>query len=121
MSYWGEGIEDCDYAFGAVGSSISWIKERLFKDGDTVVAKSHPEQGLLASLCCLRMIGERFPKNLSVHFGKKDLDRARQIFDRWYTIMEKKLEPSLLEALKFAADREFSLFQALIEGMSTRT
>jgi hypothetical protein len=94
MSYWGDGVEDCDYAFGA-----------------TVIAKAHPEQGILASLVCLRVLGERFPKNLSVHFGRRDLERARKAFDRWAEVVQDRLPAARLESIKLAADREFALFE----------
>ena len=111
MSYWGDDVDDCDYAFDAVGANISWIKDRLFKDSETVIAKAHPEQGILASLCCLRVLGERFPKNLSVHFGRRDLERARKAFDRWAEVVQDRLPAARLESIKLAADREFALFE----------
>lgn len=114
MSYWGDGVEDCDYAFGAVGASISWIKDRLFKDSETVIAKRHPEQGIVASLSCLRLLGERFPKNLSVHFGKRDFERARKAFDLWFELVQDQLPTARGKAIRLAADREFALFEERI-------
>ena len=54
MSYWGSGPIDNDYAFGAVGVYVLLIKERMFQDAESVIEKSHPEQGIIASLQCLR-------------------------------------------------------------------
>ncbi len=110
MSYWGNDVDDCDYAFDSVGVVFSRIKDQLFKDSETVITKCYPEQGILASLCCLRLLGERFPKNLSVHFGKKDLARAQKMFDDWYVLVQHKLPVERSEAIRLLADREFSLF-----------
>lgn len=114
MSYWGDDVDDCDYAFDAVGAVFSRIKDRLFKDSETVIAKAYPEQGILASLCCLRVLGERFPKNLSVHFGRRDLERARKAFDRWAEVVQDVLPATRLEEIKRSADREFALFEERI-------
>lgn len=114
MSYWGGGIEDSDYAFTAVGATISWIKDRLLKGGETVISKEYPEQGILALVCCLRLLGERFPKNLSVHFGSQDLEDARSAFNRWVAVAGTKVAPQVLEALQLAAEHEFALFEERI-------
>jgi hypothetical protein len=114
VSYWGNDVDDCDYAFDAVGVIFFRLKDQMFKDSDTVKAKSYPEQGILASLCCLRLLGERFPKNLSVHFGRKDLARARKAFDDWYALVQDKLPVERLEAIKQSADHEFALFEERI-------
>lgn len=114
MSYWGNDVDDCDYAFDAVGAIFFRIKDQMFKDSETVKAKCYPEQGILASLCCLRLLGERFPKNLSVHFGKKDLARARKAFDDWYVLVQDKLPGERSEAIKLSAEREFALFEERI-------
>jgi hypothetical protein len=114
VSYWGNDVDDCDYAFDAVGVIFFRIKDQMFKDSETVKTKGYPEQGVLASLCCLRLLGERFPKNLSVHFGKKDLTRARKAFDDWYAIVQDKLPVERSEAINLLADREFALFEEVI-------
>jgi len=114
VSYWGNDVDDCDYAFDAVGAIFFRIKDQMFKDSETVKAKSYPEQGILASLCCLRLLGERFPKNLSVHFGRKDLARTRKAFDDWYALVQDNMPVDRSEALKLSADREFTLFEERI-------
>jgi hypothetical protein len=114
MSYWGSGIEDSDYAFTTIGATISWIKDRLMKGAETVVSREHPEQGVLALVCCLRLLGERFPKNLSVHFGSQDLEDVRSSFNRWAEVARAKVAPHLLEALRAAAEQEFRLFEERI-------
>ncbi|MGQ0799433.1 MAG: hypothetical protein ACT4NL_04880 [Pseudomarimonas sp.] len=86
----------------------------MFKDSETVIAKRYPEQGIVASLCCLRLLGERSPKNLSVHFTKRDLERARNALDRWFELVQDQLSPARLEAIRLGADREFALFDEMI-------
>jgi hypothetical protein len=114
MGYWGDDVDDCDYAFDAVGAVFFRISDRMFKDAETVIAKRYPEQAITASLCCLRLLGERFPRNLSVHFGKRELERARKAFDQWQEAVKDQLPPERHEAIKLAADREFLLFEERI-------
>ncbi len=116
MSYWGSDLDECDYAFDALGASISWIRARMFKDAENVIAKRYPEQAILASVCCLRLLGERFPKNLSVSFGKRDLARTRQLFDQWHDLVKDQLPAERWNALRESADREFALFEERILG-----
>lgn len=117
MSYWGDGVDECDYAFGSIGATISWIKDRMLSGASTVINKGHPEQGILASLSCLRILGERYPKNLSVHFGRRDLMRTRQLFDQWHELVKGQLPAERWDALRALADREFALFEErIIDG-----
>lgn len=116
MSYWGDGVDDCDYAFDAVGAIFFRISDRMFKDAETVIAKRYPEQAIVASLCCLRLLGERFPKNLSVHFGKRDLERARKAFDQWHQVVKDQIPPERHEAIGVSANREFALFEDWLLG-----
>ncbi len=110
MSYWGSGPEESDFAFGSVGVSILHIKEILFKDIEAVRGKSYPEQSIVASLVCLRLIGERFPKNLSVHFRKKDFEKARSAFHAWFQQVGEQIPERFKERLLEEAEAEFRLF-----------
>ena len=114
MTYWGSKPDNCDYAFGSIGAYIFLLKERMFDDIAIVLAKSHPEQGLVASLVCLRLIGEQFPKNLSVHFRKKDFARAKELFYEWYEIAKPKLPAKHRDAILAEAERQFALFEERI-------
>ena len=111
MSYWGSRPVDNDYAFGAVGVYVFLIKERMFKDMRTVIQKSHPEQGLVASVQCLRLLATEFPKNVQVHFGRKDLDEAKLAFRQWYELVEDKVPSEYREAIRQEAEAEFDLFE----------
>jgi hypothetical protein len=114
MSYWGSHAEESDFAFGAVGVAILRIKKKMLEDIEVVKEKSYPEQSILSSLVCLRLLGERFPNSLSVHFCKSDLEKVRTAFDAWYQQVEsqipKKYRVSLLETAKI----EFQLFEERI-------
>ena len=114
MSYWGSGPADCDYDFDAVGAYIYLIKERMFDDMANVLAKEHPEQGIVASLVCLRLIGERYPKSLSVHFRNNDFARVKAAFYEWYSMAKPNLPPSYRDVILENAEREFALFQERI-------
>jgi hypothetical protein len=112
MPYWGSGSADNDYAFDAVGAYIFLIKQRMFQDAENVVNKSYPEQGIVASLECLRLLAGQFPKCVKVHFRRKEFEKAKEAFDRWYESVKDKLPKSYREAIKTNADREFQLFEA---------
>jgi hypothetical protein len=114
MPYWGSGPDDCDYAFGAIGAYIFLIKERMMQDIATVLEKSFPEQGMIASLACLRVLGERFPKNLSVHFGKKDFAFVVSAFNEWLIKVGPRIPRKHRAALITEAKQEFALFEERI-------
>lgn len=110
MPYWSAEPTGCDYAFGAVGVYILLIKERMFTDAENVISKSFPEQSIVASLNCLRLLGVPHRKNLLVHFGKRDFARARDMFYEWYEAVESKLPREYRDEIAAAAEREFALW-----------
>lgn len=114
MSYWGSGPIDNDYAFDAIGAYVFMIKERMFQDANKVIEKSYPEQGIVASLECLRLLAGQFPKCVNVHFRRKELVRARDLFDRWYKSVCDQLPPNHREAIRLNAESEFHLFETQV-------
>jgi hypothetical protein len=114
MPYWGSGPDDCDYAFDTVGVYILLIKERMMKDIATVLEKAFPEQGMVTSLACLRLIGERFPKALAVHFGKRDFAFVVSAFDEWLTKVGSKVPTQYRDTMITEARAEFALFEERI-------
>ncbi len=111
MSYWGSRPEECDFAFGAVGVAILRIKKKMFEDIEVVKRKAYPEQSILASLVCLRLLGEHFPKNLSVHFRRKDLEQVRAAFAAWFHQAEEEIPKQYRDRLLEQAEAEFRLFE----------
>ena len=111
MPYWGNKPEDNDFAFDTVGSIIYLIKERMKSDVEVVLAKKYPEQGMVASMVCLRLLGERFPKNLKVHFGKRDFVFVKTKFEEWYAAVSPLLPSDRRDAILAEAEHEFALFQ----------
>ena len=79
MAYWDNGPDGCDFAFGAIGVYVLFIKKRMMDDCKNVMNTSHTEQSIVASIVCLRLIGEQFPKSLSVHFRRKDFEKAKKM------------------------------------------
>jgi hypothetical protein len=77
----------------------------------TVLEKAYPEQAIIASLTCLRLIGEQFPKNLSVYFGKKDFAFAKNAFEEWYEKVKDRLPAEHRDAILANAKKEFTLFE----------
>jgi len=114
MPYWGSGSADNDYAFDAVGAYIFLIKERMFQDAEKVIDKSYPEQGIVASLECLRLLAGQFPKCVKVHFRRKEFEKAKEAFGRWYESVKDQLPQDYREAIKSNADSEFQLFEAQV-------
>jgi len=68
----------------------------------------------LAVGCCLRLIGVRFRKDLSVRFGKRDLARARQGFERWFELVKDKVPADRRDAIYASTEQEFLLFNEQI-------
>jgi len=86
----------------------------MFHDADKVIEKSYPEQGIIASLKCLRLLASQFPKCVKVHFRKKELEKAREAFGRWYASVKEKLPPDNREAILANAEEEFQLFASQV-------
>lgn len=114
MSYWGDGPEDSDFAFAAVAVAILRIKKKMLEDFEIIQEKSYPEQSIVASLVCLRLLGEQFPKALSVHFRKKDFEKAKIMFEDWYQKCADKIPRKYRKTLLEKAQAEFDLFQKRI-------
>ena len=114
MPYWGSKPDECDYAFDTLGSYIVFIKEQMSKDMVNVIDKEYPEQAIIASLKCLRLLGEAFPKCLKVHFRKRQFEKAKTGFTEWYEAVKDKLPKKHREAIFEEANIEFRLFEERI-------
>ncbi len=111
MSYWGSKIEDNDFSIGAVGASIYLIKKRLLSDLSSDPDLAEPEQSILACLVCLRLLGERFPKTLKVHFRKKDYNQAKENFYKWYKNASHLIPEEFRNDILLEAEKEFQLWE----------
>jgi hypothetical protein len=111
MSYWGSGPIDSDYAFNGVSLYVLLIKERMFKESESVIESAHPEQRIIASLKCIRLLARDFPKCVLIHFGRKDLAKAKEAFDKWYDVAKKRVPAKYREAFLSNAEAEFKLFE----------
>jgi hypothetical protein len=118
MPYWGSKPVDSDYAFDAIGTYVLMIKDRMFEDMATVCEKAYPEQGIVASLQCLRVIAEQFPKCVAVLFRKKEFEKSKTAFFVWYAAVQDKLPAAHRESIRAEAEAEFALFE---ERVLTRT
>lgn len=112
MSYWGSGAADCDLAFNAVAAVASHIKSRLQSDHAKVSEKQFPEQSIVALVVCLRVLAERFPQQVDLYFGRRDLERARADFDEWFA--SARIPKKHRDGLRAEADREFEAFEQLL-------
>ncbi len=120
MAYWGSGVNESDFAFGAVGAYIYLLKERMLNDIRVVREKAHPEQSIVASLVCLRLIGERFPKSLGVHFRRKDFESVRSAFEDWYEAARHELPSGFAARIYEEAHHEFKLFEERLLSKPSR-
>lgn len=118
MAYWSEKPSGNDYAAGSVGVNILSIKKRMLEGIDKVIEKSHPEQGLIASLQCIRLIASEFPKNVAVHFGKKELQQAKDKFHEWYEKVHTKIPKKYREDVLKSAEVEFERFEREVLNVS---
>ena len=75
---------------------------------------NYPEQSLLALLVVLRLLGERFPIQISNKFSPNDLQKAKAAFYEWYEMAEKKIPKKHREGLLKTAEEEFKLFEETI-------
>lgn len=111
MSYWGSGPIENDYAFDAVGAYVLMLRERMFKEAQAVLEKSHPEQAIVASLQCLRLIAEQHPKCVRVSFRRKHYEEAKTDFERWYKAVKDKIPSKYRGAVLEEAIKEFELWE----------
>jgi hypothetical protein len=114
MSYWGYGPDENDFAFDSLGACIVSIKKRIFQDIANDPKRQYPEQSIIPLLVCLRMIGERFPKNLSVTFRKKHFEQAKEAFYAWYQNAYEKIPEQYRGKVLQEAESEFQLFEERI-------
>lgn len=111
MPYWGPRPEESDYAFDAVSAYVYLIKERMFSDMATVLSKPYPEQAIVASVRCLRLLAHDFPKCVGLHFRKKQLEDAKAGFERWYSTVEDQLPEEFRRRIREEAHAEFELYE----------
>lgn len=112
MAYWGDQPADCDYAFGAVGVYTILIKERMLQDASRVIEKEHPEQSIVASVRCLRLLDADFKKSVRLHFSRRDLESTWAIFCQWFETVQDSLPPEHREGIWRAANDEFETYRA---------
>lgn len=116
MGYWSDSAKGCDFAFDAVGAVIFLVKKRLKADITTVIDKAHPEQSMIATLGVLRVIGAENPKNLSVHFGRRQFEETKSSFYEWYEKCSRRIPAKHREGVLQSAEAEFQLWEEHIFG-----
>lgn len=114
MAYWGSGPADNDYAFGEISVYVLIIKERMFTDADGCIDEAFPEQAIVATLQCIRLLAGQFHKSVRRSFRRNDFEKAKEAFGRWYESVEKKLPKKYRDAIRSNAEAEFELFEAQV-------
>ena len=110
MSYQTSDVNGTDFAKGSIDLIIRNIIKKMDSDIKMSIEKEFPEQSILSSLVCLRLIGEKFPKNLSIYFGNLDFEELKSKFYKWYELVHKKIPAKFREEVKEVAEKEFDLF-----------
>jgi hypothetical protein len=86
----------------------------MLEDMENVLQKSYPEQSIVASVKCLRLLWEGFPKCVRLNFGRRDLERCEQSFELWYTTLAPRLPAEHRAAIRSEAMLEFALFRETV-------
>lgn len=111
MPYWGDTVDGNDYAFDAVGVYVILIRDRMFEDAARVCEKAYPEQSIGASVRCIRGIYEAFPKSVSVVFGKREIARCRELFEKWCEVALDRVPQQRRDAVRKATIHELELLE----------
>jgi hypothetical protein len=112
MSYWGAGPDGCDFSFSAIGVAVLRLKRKMYEDIEGVKEDNFSEQSIIASLVCLRLIGQEFPNNLSVHFRKKDYLIVKKDFYDWYENTKNKIPRKYQAGVLKEAEEEFEKWES---------
>ena len=78
------------------------------------LAELHPQQQIVASFVCLRLISNHFPKHLSANFCKDNLARVKELFYDCYDWTKRDQQLGDRDAWLAYAEREFALFEERI-------
>ena len=117
MSYWGYGPSECDSGFDAIGVYIILIKKRMYADAIISIENKTSEQGILATLELIRSIAKSYKKCVLVTFNRKDLEKARTLFEKWYSESNSFIPPEYRDKIKEAGDQEFIVFETEVFGI----
>jgi hypothetical protein len=116
MSYWGPGPTGCDYAFGGVTVYVGLISDRMFVDMEGTLGDEYKEQRIIAGLKMIRVLAKEFPKEVSVAFSRKEFERAKEGFEKWYALCEKKVPKKYRDDFIKEAREELELFESEVFG-----
>jgi hypothetical protein len=119
MSYWGSGPTGCDYAFGGVSVYVGLISDRLFVDMEGTLVDEYKEQRIIAGLKMIRVLAKEFPKEVSIGFTRQDYKRAKDGFEKWYELCEKKVPKKYRDDFIKEAREELQLFESEVLGSKT--
>jgi hypothetical protein len=111
VAYWGSKPIDCDFAFDGVGVYVILIKERMFQDAVNVINDRHNEQAIIASLRCLRLIVEEYPKSFGASFLQSDFEKAKSLFYEWYELCGDAIPDKYRVKLLHEAEKEFRVYE----------
>jgi hypothetical protein len=114
MSYWGYDADECDFAAGSIDTNLLIIKDNMLRDMENVKSKKFPEQSALASLDLLRLVGEKYPKNLRVVFSKKEYEVIKSDFFSWHDDVKNKIPKKYREDFLKQAAKVFEDFEGVL-------
>lgn len=119
MSYWGPGPAECDYAFDGVSVYVRTMSRRLFEDMKGTIDEEYKEQRVIAGLRMVRILAREFPKAVKLAFKRQDYERAKEGFEKWYELCEKKVPKKYRDDFIKQAREELELFESEVFGSKT--
>ncbi len=109
MPDWTGEVDGCDYAFSGVGATFYKLKDQMFKDIEGVREDKFNEQTILVHFSMIRLLAKRFRKSYSVHFSRKDIEKAKDEFWDWFD--RSKIPTKYKDELKKSAKQDFERIQ----------
>ena len=116
MAYWGDGSDDCDYAFDSMGSYIAFMRDRMFAAAEGAIAEKYPEQTILVTLEALRLLWDRFPKVVACGFRRDDFRKSQELFARWLEAASPDLSGRRKSTLSAESQRVFAACEEMFNG-----
>ena len=114
MSYWGAEPDENDRGSGSISMAALWLKKQLEAASTAAVSKGAAEQAILANLVLLRLLGQDYPKELSVHVGRRTFDTAKAAFYEWYEKCSRRIPAKHREGVLQSAEAEFQRWEERI-------
>lgn len=92
------------------------MSDRLFSDMAGTIEDQYKEQSIIAGLRMIRVLAKEFPKAVTLAFKRQDFERAKDGFEKWYSLCEKKVPKKYRDDFIKEAREELKLFESEVFG-----